>query len=971
MKDQRTAEIENVAYLCGFALEESKKIAEIDGYAHILRHETSGARLIYLDNEDTNRSFSISFKTPPSDSTGVFHILEHSVLCGSKKYPVKEPFVNLLKSSMQTFLNAMTFPDKTVYPVASTNETDLENLMNVYLDAVFNPLIYDNELIFRQEGWHKEQDGGKLDFSGVVYNEMKGALSDPDSVLMDALAENLYQGSCYSFESGGKPSDIPNLSYEEFLNFHKRHYAPSNAYIILYGKLDLKRFLSTISFDYLVPAAEKYKSVISDKLLPNSLGKSSAVVSEPTKIRMATTESAACAGIAYRGDENLSELEKTSIDLVLSCLMASNVSPLKSRLIASGIADEFYYCAYSPVEQPSYVFCMQGMKSDDALSKFERVLRESLTQLVREGFDRELIEAALNRVEIAQREHNKGVADGVAYALEILSKWLYTDDDPCEYICYESRIAQLREMAKTQKFEEIIEKNILNNPNCARCEIVADANYQTQMPEGWARDLDNDEISRIDSEVATLNEAQSRPDTQENLFKLPTLSVDDIDKEFKRYDFDVQDVDGVKNLFYKDLETKGIAYFYLYFNCGDVDEEKLQYLVLMSNFFGKFDTVDYTAEQIELLSRKWAGTFYFSNNVVQNDKDGKTRFYLKCTMSCLDGNEEHIFRLADSVLHRSVFDDDEKIATMLLQAKIAYEQAFVNSGHVYSTLRANSYFSEMARVREITDGISYYRFICDLCENLESGVARVKSELASLMALSKVKSSFVLSSTCDDKTAREAISLLDLSDKSAMAKDCLSVSCPSPKNEAFGVKSDVTFTSTRNHFKRMSGDASYSGKWVVASRVLSYDYLWNTVRVKGGAYGCGFDVDRSGSAGFYSYRDPNVAGTLDTFASAGSWMSNFAPSSEEFEGYVVSTVAGIDEPKKPSRLILRGDAQYFSGLSEEDRQKIRSEVLSSKTSELNALGDVVSEVAKTGVSCTIGNRRVIEDSGRYDDIIDL
>ena len=958
------ARIAKVANDNGFDVVESQTVAEIDGYAHIMKHRATSARLIFLENEDNNKSFSIAFKTPPKDSTGVFHILEHSVLCGSKRYPVKEPFVNLLKSSMQTFLNAMTFPDKTVYPVASTSEQDLENLMNVYLDAVYFPQIYNKREIFEQEGWHREVTAdGKLDYSGVVYNEMKGALSDPDSVLMDALCARLYPGNAYAEESGGLPAKIPTLTYEEFLDEHARHYNPKNSYITLYGNLDLDRFLKIIDSQYLV----KLETLESGEI--NPLHKSNPVLPEIEQVEMATSRQSASAAIAFKMGEITDIVKCEMINILFDALMSSNVSPLKKKLLESDLADEYFFNMYEPVLEPALVVGMQGMKEEGSIPKFEKVLREALSDFADNNLDHELIEASINHFELVMREHNFGVADGVTYSLDLLSTWLYDDSKPLLGLQYEQVFTQLRNELESGGFERALQE-LLDSDQVARVEIVAVDDDMNEQPAGYGRELDNSEIEEINSAVAELNRIQEKPDDEESLSKLPYLSRKDIGESYVRDNYTIQKINDVQCITHTGLQTHGLNYYNIYFDLSSIDEELIPYLSLFSMFLGKFDTDDYTAEQINLESKKWAGSGSFTTFVAADLTKKTNSLMLKCATSCKEGNDERVLDLVSSIIRVSDFSDELKIAQLLAQAKLGIEQSLINAGHSFALRRCESNFSTAAKLTELLSGITYYQFLNEMCSDIETNVSKVRGNLEFLKSLLRSKSLVTMSHTCDENTASTMIGMLDLNNDGAQ-KANIQMKTESVKREAFAVKSDVTYTALRNHMKNIGGEELYTGAWPVVSKILSYDYLWNTIRVQGGAYGCGFNVKRSGRCGFYTYRDPNVASSIERFMNAGKWISNFKPTEKEFEGFVVSSVAAFDEPKKAPMRVTRGDCQYFIGLKEEDREEMREQVLSMDLKTVREQASVVSEIAESGAICTIGNKPIIEESSEFDVIVDL
>lgn len=956
-------DVEEIAKRCGFEFLGWEEVEEIEGKAFILKHKLSHARLLFLNNEDINKSFSISFKTPPKDSTGVFHILEHSVLCGSDKYPVKEPFVNLLKSSMQTFLNAMTFPDKTVYPVASTNEQDLINLMNVYLDAVFNPRIYNSKEIFEQEGWHKEvDDDGNLIFSGVVLNEMRGALSDPDSVLFDTICEQLYPSSCYAFESGGHPSKIPNLTYEDFLDHHKRHYNPNNSYIILYGNLNLEVFLEIINNDYLIPALQKY-DVEQDQI--NNFRLSDKANPEIRTVNMPISQTSTCAALAYKIGKSDNLIESQALDLVMESLMGSNEAPLKKKLLECKIADEFYVSEIEPVAEPAMMICMQGIKVDDAFPKFEKAFRQELAKLVQNGFDKKLIEASINHAEILMREHNFGVADGVTYSLDAMSSWLYDDNCPTDYLKYSSIFQKLRELLESDYYENLVNKLILENNEVARAEIVP-------IKDSFAKEekiqLSENEKESIINNANHLKEVQSTPDSEENVARLPFMSIANIDKTPKSINWLEDKWKGQTVIFHRDLITSGINYYNLYFDFSCLSWEELSYLSILVLLLGKVDTIDKGANEIEVDAKLHLGALNFS--IYCSSKSGldNPKPYLRVKASCLDGNDKYINNLLSSIIYKTKFDDLAKIKSILLQTKIATEQSLINSGHIFATRRANASLSKLGALIEKISGIDFYLFLTDLCNNFDHDYEDLIENIKNVF--NKInKISPIISTSANMQDLNNAFG--DLYFSQDVLGDRLQIVLNDKDREAFAINSDVTFTSVRNILINRDKQIDYDGTWNIASRAISYDYLWNTIRVQGGAYGCGFSVTDDGQCGFYTYRDPNVASSIKTISNTYKWMKTFQPSKTEFDGYVISTIAKYDEPKKAPAQIALGDSQFFSGKDDLIRVMHREQALYAKVDDLHNKIDALQNITSTGKICVVGNKDSLKNLQNFNNIICL
>ena len=950
----------------GFELCSNEAIDEIEGVAYVCKHTLSGARFLYLQNADKNRSFSIAFKTPPTNSTGVFHILEHSVLCGSERYPLKEPFVNLLKASAQTFLNAMTYPDKTVYPVASTSEKDLENLMRVYLDAVFNPNIYLNERIFEQEGWHKEvADDGSIDYSGVVYSEMKGALSDPTSMLFDTICSNLYPNSPYEFESGGEPKEIPNLSYESFLNEHKKHYRPSNSYIILYGDLQIERFLKVISEVYLKPAYKKLEESFSD-FKPNELKFATQSLTEVKIKKMEISEDSTCAALAFRF-ENACDLKTLqAIELIFDALMCSNVSQLKKRLLSAGIADEFFSEMIEPVQQPALMIVAQGIKSEESLSKMEEIVMQTLREWAEGDLDVKEIEASINHAELVMREHNFGMADGVVYSLDCLSTWLYDEDKPYSCLKFESIFKRVRKMLEDGQFQKIIKELFLNNKNVARAQVLSGEEGR-QEPQF----VSENEKQKIDNEVAELRKEQQKEDSKEAIEMLPHLTRDDIGLYAPNGESEIVDIDGVCALEHTLQMNSGLHYYNVYFNIDFIDFNKLPYLSLLASFLGKFDAGELTAEEIVLKSRSLFGIFNFSIPTYTDKKTGNAMLKLRIKTSLLPGNELKASSLISTILKKSNFNNPEKVSILLLQIKQSLEQNIINSGHSFAMKRASASFSAEAKINEELSGITFYQFIKEKCDDLANSVEEIIVELEALKRAIFCRDNMFLGFVGTKQSASQFLSSFNFDASNTKISD-LKIPTSPVKPLAFATKSEVTFTALANNFSNIaSTEANFGGRWLIAAKALSYDYLWNKVRVQGGAYGCGFLAKRLGDASFYTFRDPNVKSSVEAIQNAYRWLSSFNPSERDMDGFVISTVAGIDDPIKTSEVMLRAECDYFEGFESSFRREIRDELLDCSKQDILQLSEAVGEIAESGSIVCIGNKEIINRANMFDEVIEL
>lgn len=967
-------DLEQVAASHGFTAVKSEPVSEVEGMVHLMRHAASGARLMFIENDDANKAFSITFKTPAADDTGVFHILEHSVLCGSEKFPVKEPFVNLLKTSMQTFLNAMTFPDKTMYPVASTNEQDLVNLMDVYLDAVFHPDIYRRPVIFQQEGWHRELEGegedARLVVNGVVYNEMKGALSEPDSVLYDGLSAALFPDTTYRFESGGTPAAIPTLTYEGFLENHRRHYRPDNAYIILYGNLDADRFLGFLDERYLAPLAHKERGPLDI----NPLRLQVPVAPEPVSVPMATAPENACAAVGFVIGRAAERERIVAADILMDAIMGANESPLKRALLDAGIADDAIGYVADSVAQPFAVVSLRGARPG-AAEKLRAIVEAEVRRLAEGGLDRELVRAALSHAEFVMRERNFGYPDGVVLAMSAMAGWLYADDDPAAYLRFEDVFASLREKVEEGYFEALLRELFLDNDHRACAEVVpTESDEAAEEAEAAgereaAAELTEDEAAFIREAVRALREAQEAPDAPEALEKLPRLSRADIGEAPAEAMWEVGEC-GPWCLIRHHLPCRGIAYAYRYFAMDGLAFDELPYATVLACVLGKLDTARHTAAELDTLVQAHLGNLGFAVEVHENAEDReRLRPMFVMGSSALDEEVPWAARLAEEVLRETDFADTERIRDILGQRRIAMEQAFASAGHSAAMARVASYYLPAGVVREALSGVGFYRFLKELLAHFDERAGELTAKLADLAARLFTDSGCTLSFGGSEE-ALDAYREASAPFGGVAGARVLTVPAPEDKHEAFVVASDVTYTAC-GWDRRLLGEP-YGGTWLLASRILSYDFLWTEVRVKGGAYGAGFQTTRSGSSRFYSYRDPRIDETVERFRTAGDWLAGvFSPTESEMDGYVVSTVASLDAPAKARELLRRQDGLCFSGATLADRARVREEVRAARTEEVRALAPSVDAIAGAGCVCAFGNGEVIRASGEDFNVVDL
>lgn len=998
----------------GFSVERCETVPELDSDAYVLRHAASGARLLYLACDDENKAFAIGFKTPPSDSTGVFHILEHSVLCGSAKFPVKEPFVDLIKSSMQTFLNAMTYPDKTIYPVATTNERDLYNLMDVYLDAVFNPAIYTKPTIFEQEGWHYELDlpegvegegcngdAGEVDFeacpknlrkgtlhyNGVVFNEMKGALSDPMSVLDDAVNAVLYPDTAYAHESGGDPRAIPALTYEQFLDTHARHYNPSNSYITLYGDLDVDRALAFLDERYLSQpsaASRRMDAAVAagedpSTLAPNPLDVQAPVTCEYKRVEMATTPENALVGLGLVLGSALDRKRTIAADILFEALLGSNEAPVKKAILAAGLGGNVVSYTAAESLQPYELIMLQNAQPGVA-RELRRVFQDACRDLCEHGVPRERLEAIISSNEYDLRQRDYGIADGVAIACDALSTWLYDDDAATLALKYGPVYEELRGELDGSYFEDLLRELVLDNDHMALVELVpvdaAEGSEGAEAAELAAkRDAMTDaELADVVERTAALRAAQEAEDTPEAKATLPRLRVSDIGEARPEPPLVVDTTAPIPCLRHG-IPTNRLAYAMQYFDLSCVAFEDLPYVTLLCRLLKQLPTREHSAEELDNLLAGKLGFLSFTTEVMtQPDVDG-VRPYLLVSAGALSEKIDALASLPREVWSSTLLADADadRMRDVLTQIRIGLEQGFINNGHSAALGRAMSYSSPSAVVREQLSGVDFYLFLRDLLEHFDERLDDLRAKLAELAGRIFVAEGCMASFTgSDDDFNAYWAAAGDLglgAGHGGAGSDALVVPAPCDRHEAFVIPSDICFAARACDPRRLGIDVT--GAWAVAANALSYDYLWNEIRVKGGAYGCGFRAAGERQAAFYTYRDPAIDPSIERVARAGEWLGSFEPDEAAFEGFIVSCVSGMDAPVKPYALTKRRNTTYLAGLDPHAREKRRAQMLAATPAELRSLGADVTRIAAESPTCVFGGRDVIAKSNAGFNVVDL
>jgi len=963
-----------------YDLIKTEELDEINSTGLIFRHKKTKARIVVLSNDDDNKVFSIGFRTPPTDSTGVAHIIEHSVLCGSKKYPAKDPFVELAKGSLNTFLNAMTYPDKTVYPIASCNDKDFQNLMNVYLDAVFYPKIYDKKEIFMQEGWHYhlEDLDADIEYNGVVYNEMKGAFSSPEQILYRNIQHELFPDTTYGKESGGDPECIPELTYENFLDFHRRYYHPSNSYIYLYGDMDVLEKLEWIDkeylskFDYLSVDSAIEKQEAFDKVHEKEL-------LYPIAENESTKDKTYHSYNAVIGTSLEKELSY-AFEVLDYVLISSSGAPLKKAILDSGIAKDVFGGYETDLYQPVFSIIAKDSNTDDK-EKFVKVIKDTLEKIVKEGIEQKALLAAINKFEFKHKECDYDrYPKGLLWGLGMFNTWLYDDDKPFVRFTLNETYKFLKEKIGTGYYEELIEKYILNNNHASVVSIVAKAgltgendNKLKEKLKAYKESLTKEELEELVKTSKELNKYQMEPSTKEELDTIPLLERNDIKKEANYYDVDVLKVNGV-DLVYHDTFTNGIGYTNFLFKVNDLPKELLQYAGLFTTALGYFDTEKYSYSSLDNEVNIKTGGIGFDLYPIIRNKDYNLDYIFKVSVKNLDENIDSAYELVREIIYNSDYSDYKHLIEIIRETSSRLRMGINGAGHAVAARRASSYFSEKSLFDELTSGIEYLSFLIDLEENFEEKKEKIVDIFNKLTKFIFSKDRLithltVTKSMCD--TYKGAIDKFidSLDEKLTNLPSDLNVTCPcvsngeyvfEKKNEAFKTASKIQYVSRAGDYAR--SDFEYTGALNVLKVILSYDYLWTNVRVKGGAYGCMCGFTRLGQSFFTSYRDPNLAKTNEIYDKVVEYLHNFDADEKTMTKYIIGAISSMDIPLTAYMRGCRAFEYYYSKYTRDDIQKERDQVLNVSKEDIRNLEQYVKAILEQNNLCVIGNENKINEN---------
>ena len=954
----------------GFAVERCETVPELDSDAYVLRHTASGARLLYLACDDENKAFAIGFKTPPADSTGVFHILEHSVLCGSAKFPVKEPFVDLIKSSMQTFLNAMTYPDKTIYPVATTNEQDLYNLMDVYLDAVFNPAIYTKPTIFEQEGWHYELTGkdDELKINGVVYNEMKGAYSSPDEVLSSQIYRSLFPDNTYSKDSGGNPEYIPKLTYEAYLDFYHKYYHPSNSYIYLYGDMDVVERLEWLDKEYL--SLYDYKKVNSEINKQPAFDEIKNVEAQYSITMDDSQENKTYLSYNRVVGDTLDEMLYQAFDVLDYALVSSPGAPVKQALIDAGIGDDVYGSYDAGILQPVFSFVAKNANASQA-DEFESIIENTLKEVVKTGINKEALLAGINSSEFKFREADFGqFPKGLLFGLNCLDSWLFDDMKPFIHLECLGTFAKLRKAVDTDYFEKLIQEYLLDNTHGSSVTVKPKRGLGNEREEALAKELSDykaslsdEEIKKLIEDTEYLKKYQEEPSSDEDLRKLPMLTRADMKKNampFSNIEDELLDVKVVRH----DIESNGIDYISFLFDAGDFAQSELGYLGFFTNALGLVSTEKYSYTDLANATNIYTGGISTGTASHPDIKDRNNFvFKFEVKLKVLEKNLDKALELMEQMLLSSDFTDTKRLGELVAQIKARLQANLSSSGHLVAAMRSMSSFSRYALYQDELKGIAFYRSICRIEKELSESPKSVSDKLAAIAKKLFARNRMLISFTgnneayCNAKPSLEKV--IAGFDKMSAVGNQAEVHFNTAK-EAFIDASQIQYVAKTGDF--ICEGYEYTGALRLLRIILSYDYLWINVRVKGGAYGCMNTFLRSGESYFVSYRDPNLSDTLDVYDRIPEYIKSFSPDERDMTKYIIGTFSALDTPMNPEAKGSRSLSAYLEGITYEQIQKERNEILNAQPEDIRRLADLVEAVLKKDSICVIGNENMIKES---------
>ena len=901
----------------GYTLVKHEDCPEQHGTLTVLTHDVSGAAVLLVENDDDNKAFGIGFGTFPSDDTGVFHILEHSVLAGSEKYPVKSPFLQLLKSSMASFLNAMTFPDKTVYPFATPNETDFKNLMDVYLNAVFCPLAMVDKGVFEQEGWHRDEDGT---VSGVVYNEMQGALATPDAQLQNALSRAMFPDTAYGFVSGGDPASIPALTYEKYVRVYRRHYSADNCCITLYGKMDMAEKLAFLDEQYLsrMPkSASRPRLTVQDEQV-------GAKRNIPYYTEKPEPDEAQCALAWYTGAFSDRE-RQLGVEILLDALLGTNQAPLKAALLEEKLGADIDVGFDDSTLQPTLELVLRGATEESA-GKFAAAVRKAVDGILEKGIPEELLMASLNSTEFASLERPGSIPDGVLDAINASAGWLHTGD-PALLLHTNALFASLREKLEQGWFNELLRELFAPAP----VEIIQVPTLPKKEEEGRTARTDGKLVLDHPLTAADLGEGKKQTPGSKELLA------------------------GAELLHHP---SAGNTYLYLYYDLGGMAPEDMSCLHLLTDVMDELDTEKHTAQELNTLRNTWLGSSGAWMDCWTGRQEGRPcHAKLIVGMSMLERSLEKAVELGSEWLYETKFSGPQVEAAMkrvASQQKLLMEQKFLREGHAFAAMRAAAHFSVESALSERCNGVSYYHYLCELLEKADwTALGKKMEELwKSVLKKNALTVSLHGSDAALDTLKKLLPGSAFAAEKRGEAKP-YTEELTAPVNEAFiidgGVNYDVLVWPMERRLERK-----------VLARVMSYEYLWHNIREVGGAYGTGMVTQNDGTEYLYTYRDPHLKESYETFAKGPTELAGRDYTGKDMNEFIVGAAAKLDTPRKPREEAASTDCKYFCGITDEMTAAERKSLCSVDAAALKAEAADLSARMEKGVRVVFGSKEAVE-----------
>ena len=961
----------------GFKLKKKYEIKEIDSMAHLFEHEKSGAELLYLQNDDDNKVFSVAFRTPPSDSTGVPHIVEHCVLSGSRKYKTKEPFMDMVKGSLKTFINAMTFSDKTIYPVASRNDKDFFNLMDVYLDSVYFPMIYDEPEIFMQEGWHYDIHDRKdpLKCTGVVYNEMLGAYSTPETVLDDAINESLYPDTCYNFSSGGNPDVIPNLTFEDFTGFHKKYYHPSNSYIYIYGDGDIDKYLEHINEDYLKHF---------DKSKVDSTIELQAPLSSPsTNVQFyplsddENDENKDYLALSYNVGLVTDPIDHLTAQILKHALISSTAAPVKKALLDAGIGEDIsssmtdgVHCGLSIIAKNT-----SETRKDD----FENVVTTTLMQLVQSGIDKDLIRSSINIVEYDMREASRFATKGIIYHINSMQSWLYSDD-PTVYLEYNPILEKLNHLLDTDHYENFVKERILGNPHASLVVLKpqkglgeAKATALSERLQAYKESLSEEALDELIEMNKQLQEKQLSPDSEENLATIPKLDVSDVDPVVEKIPQEIEQRDAY-TLLHHDIFANDIGYADFMFDLSTLPIDLVPYANLMTFLVTKLDTQDRSYADLTKEIYKYTGGISLQS-VIYPAKDTDQFFYPRIAVrtKAIGSQISKINELLAEVLLRTDFSDTKRMKELIQQAKSRIEMNIIQSGNSVAGRRAMSYFSPIAKYTEQLTGLDFYWFLEDLLKDYDAFSEKLIENLKKTYCTIFNINNLVISFTGAKKDYKAFTSNIEKLTDNLHAEELPFQTFNfsyNQVNEGIPTSGNVQYVAKASNYRKHGFD--YHGSINVLSVLLNSEFLHDRVRAKGGAYGCHISASHTGNIQMVSYRDPNLVETLDVYNTVADYIENIDLTDKDLTKYIIGAISKQDGALTPHMKGRTATANFISDTSYEELQLERDQIIGTSSSELKAFSDLIRKTMADDFKCVLGNdRKIKEHKDIFDHIVPL